>query len=162
MHPYRRGMQVHNVARITRGSSKMWYKCLYGYGYQRWTTFKWGWWYVILFHFQGTSRTPMIVKHCHKQSTTGKFLSLCIEDFRDGPSSNGGGGMLSLFHFQVTSHTAMIVKHCHKQSTTGKFLSLCIEDFVMEVGMYGSLWTNNFSRFSNYVSDHSLIFHACE
>ena len=81
---------------------------------------------------------------------------------RDGPPSSGGGGMLSLFHFQGTSRTAMIVKHCQKQSITGKLILLCIEYFVMEVGMYGSLWTNSFSIFSKYVSDHSLIFHACE
>ena len=33
-----------------------------------------------LFHLQGTSRTAMIVEHCHKKSTTGQFLQICIED----------------------------------------------------------------------------------
>ena len=32
------------------------------------------------FHYQGTICTAMIVEHCHKNSTTGNFLLICIED----------------------------------------------------------------------------------
>ena len=35
---------------------------------------------IALFHLQGTSCTKMIVKHCHKNSTTGNFLQVYIED----------------------------------------------------------------------------------
>ena len=80
---------------------------------------------------------------------------------RDGPVSSGGAGMMALFHMQGTSRTAMLVEHCHKQSTTGQFLQMCIEDLVREVGLYQPLWKNKFDTYSKYVSDHSLIYHAC-
>ena len=38
---------------------------------------------------------------------------------------------------------------------------MCIEDLVMEVGLYHPLCNNKFEIYSKYVSDHSLIFHAC-
>ena len=35
---------------------------------------------LAMFHYQGTSRTAMIVEQCHKNTTAGKFLQICIED----------------------------------------------------------------------------------
>ena len=34
-----------------------------------------------LFHYQGASRTSMVVDQCNRQTPIGKFLNLCIEDF---------------------------------------------------------------------------------
>lgn len=69
--------------------------------------------------------------------------------------------MMALFHLQGTFRTDMMVEHCHKQSTTGQFLQMCIEDLVMEFGLYHLLCNNKFETYSKYVSDHSLILHAC-
>ena len=49
-----------------------------------------------------------------------------------------------------------------QKTTTEKLLQTCIEDLVIEIGWYRSLWKHTFSQYSNYTSDHSLIFHTCE
>ena len=56
---------------------------------------------------------------------------------RDGPVTNGGGGMLVMFHYQGTSRTAMIVEQWHTKTTAGEFLEICIEYLGMEIGWYG-------------------------
>ena len=35
---------------------------------------------IFLFHYHGTSRTTMMVDQCNRQTPTGKFLNLCVED----------------------------------------------------------------------------------
>ena len=100
---------------------------------------------------------PAIRAALPKSGITSKIAA----DIRDGPSINGGGGVLSLFHFQGTSRTSMIVEQVSRGTPTGKFLLTCIEDLVLESGLYGSLWQMPFHHFHRYTQQHSLIFHAC-
>ena len=100
---------------------------------------------------------PAIRAALPKSGITSKIAA----DIRDGPSINGGGGVLSLFHFQGTSRTSMIVEQVPRGTPTGKFLLTCIEDLVLESGLYGSLWQMPFHHFHRYTQQHSLIFHAC-
>ena len=88
------------------------------------------------------------------------ITSQIVADIQDGPSRNGGGGVLSLFHFQGTSRTSMIVEQVSRDTSTGKLLLTCIEDLVLEWRLYGSLWQIPFHHLHRYMQQHSLIFHV--
>ena len=70
---------------------------------------------------------PAIKAALPKSGSTSKIAV----DIRDGPSRNGGGGVLSLFHFQGTSRTSMIVQQVPRGTPAGKYLLTCIEDLVL-------------------------------
>ena len=38
----------------------------------------------------------------------------------------------------------------------------CIEDMVLETGLYGLLWHQNFPTYSSWTSQHAWIYHVCE
>ena len=81
---------------------------------------------------------------------------------RHGPMEDGGMGVLSLYHYQGTSRIAALVDHCMRQTPTGKQIQICIEDLLLEIGMYGSLWTMPFLHWSKWTSHHSWIFAICQ
>ena len=39
---------------------------------------------------------------------------------------------------------------------------VCIENLVQEIGIYGSLWSQDMDKCSRYVSHHSWIYHTCK
>ena len=85
---------------------------------------------------------------------------------RDAPVLDGGTGASLFFIIRVhqgTSRVALLLDdHCMCNTPTGKQLQICIEDLVLEIGMYGSLWTKQFSNtYKKWTSSHSWIFHLC-
>ena len=78
---------------------------------------------------------PAIKAALPKSGITSNIAS----NIRDGPSSSGGGRVLSVFHSQGTSRTDLIVEQVPRGTSTGNFLMTCIEDLVLETGLYGPL-----------------------
>ena len=83
-------------------------------------------------------------------------------DFRQGPFTSGGYGIISLYHYQGASRTAALVEHCYRQTPTGRLISICIEDLALETGYFGLLWKMPFYNYCKWTSPHSCVFATCE
>ena len=87
---------------------------------------------------------------------------ILASEIRDAPMKGGGIRVLSLFHYEGTSRTTMLIDQISRNTSCGKVLMTCIEDMTLESGMYGPLWEMDMGIISKWVSNHSLIFAACQ
>ena len=80
---------------------------------------------------------------------------------RNGPKLSGGAGVLSLFDNQGCARTAAL-EHLFRKSPTGEQMRLCIEDICQEIGLYGSIWSLPFGRYSKWIAQDSWIYSVLE
>ena len=81
---------------------------------------------------------------------------------RDAPITSCGLGVPNLYKLMGTLRTALLVNQCWQRTPTRHLLHTCIEDMVLENGLYGLLWHQNFPAYSHWTSQHSWIYHVCE
>lgn len=53
-----------------------------------------------------------------------------------------------------------MVLQCRQQKSTGSLFQTYIED--LDTGLYSHLWQHPFPSYSNWSSQHSYVYHACE
>jgi len=82
--------------------------------------------------------------------------------FRHAPIGSLGLNVTDLYTTMGTTRTALLVHHSWKNTPTGQLLCTCIEIQVLEMGMYGLIWTNKFPIYSKCCSAHSWLFHVCQ
>ena len=82
--------------------------------------------------------------------------------FRHAPIASLGLNVTDLYTTMGTMRTALLVHHCWKQTPTGQLLRTSIENQVLEMGMYGLIWSNKFPTYSKWCSNHSWLFHVCQ
>jgi len=82
--------------------------------------------------------------------------------FRHAPIASLGLNVIDLYTTMGTTRTALLVHHSWKGTPTGQLLRTCIENQVLEMGMYGLIWTNSFPTYSKWCSSHSWLFHVCQ
>ena len=80
---------------------------------------------------------------------------------RDAPITSGGLGVPNLYKLMGTLRTALLVNQCWQKTPTRHLLHTCIEDMVLDTGLYGLLWHQNFPAYSSWTSQHSWIYHVC-
>ena len=86
-------------------------------------------------------------------------IASCIStEFRDGPITSLGAGVLSLFNYMGTSRTACLVDQIGKETQLGVIMKCNIEDLVLDAGLFGSLWTAPVIHISKYVATHSWLY----
>ena len=56
----------------------------------------------------------------------------------------------------------MLVDHCWRNTPTGQFLRLNIEDIVLESGLYGPLWDQNYNMYASWCQTDTWIFQVCK
>jgi hypothetical protein len=81
---------------------------------------------------------------------------------RDAPITSRGLGVPNLYKLMGTLRTALLVNQCWQKTPTRHLLHTCIEDMVLETGLYGLLWHQNFPAYSSRTSQHSWIYHVFE
>ena len=81
---------------------------------------------------------------------------------RDAPITSGGLGVPNLYKLMGTLRTTLLVNQCWQKIPTRYLLNTCIEDMVLETGLYGLLWYQNFPAYSSWTSQHVWIYHVCE
>ena len=81
---------------------------------------------------------------------------------RDAPITSGGLGVPNLYKLMGTLRTALLVNQCWQKTPTRHLLHTrtCIEDMVLETGLYGLLWHQNFPAYSSWTSQYSWIYHV--
>ena len=79
---------------------------------------------------------------------------------RDAPITSGGLGVPNLYKLMGTLRTALLVNQCWQKTPTWHLLHTCIEDMVLETGLYGLLWHQNFPAYSSWTSQYSWIYHV--
>jgi hypothetical protein len=56
----------------------------------------------------------------------------------------------------------VLVDHCWGNTPTGKFLRLNIEDIVLQSGLYGPLWDQNYNMYASWCQTDTWIFQVCK
>ena len=69
---------------------------------------------------------------------------------RDAPVTSDGLGVPNLYKLMGTLPTALLVNQCWQRTPTRHLLHTCIEDMVLETGLYGLLWHQNFPAYSQW------------
>ena len=80
---------------------------------------------------------------------------------RHAPTSHFGLDIIHLHTQMGTARVAMLVDHCWRNTPTGQFLRLNIEDIVLESGLYGPLWDQNYNMYSSWCQTDTWIFQVC-
>jgi len=81
---------------------------------------------------------------------------------RHAPMSHFGLDIIHLYTQMGTARVAMLVDHCWRNTPTRKFLRLNIEDIVLESGLYGPLWDQNYKMYSSWCQTDTWIFQVCK
>ena len=81
---------------------------------------------------------------------------------RHAPTSHFGLDIIHLYTQMGTARVAMLVDHCWRNTPTGQFLRLNIEDIVLESGLYGPLWDQNYNMYASWCQTDTWIFQVCK
>jgi len=101
---------------------------------------------------------PAIRAALPKADFSGSMSSI----FRHAPIASLGLNVIDLYTTMGTTRTALLVHHSWKSTPTGQLLCTCIENQVLEMGLYGLIWTKSFPTYSKWCSAHSWLFHVCQ